>query len=169
MVNNKKSDRYDDTNPEQKQNMMRRALEAATYSPALRGKVGIAVVVYDKSSDNYFTQMAYNGFPNGIHRIKCETDAPSIEESHTLPEVLHAEEMLVTDAAREGWSLNKGKAFITRTPCKKCASCLVNAGIKKLYYFSEHPHGDGLPILKEAGVKVEKLNFEQDILEEKYL
>lgn len=167
MVN--KSDVYDDNDLHCKKTMMCRTLSSATFSTALRGKVGISVVTYNKEEDEYYIQNAWNGFPEGIKRVKCETDAPSIEESRTLPEVLHAEEMLVTDAAREGWDLKDGIAFITRTPCKKCASCLVNAGIKKLYYFSEHPHGDGLPILKEAGVKVEKLNFEQDILEEKYL
>lgn len=143
---------------------MEDALKAATMSYGLRGKVGIVAV-----DDEYDEWEAHNGLPEKLPRTKCEDDAPTIEESHTLPEVLHAEEMLVCDMARMGGNLNGATIYITRTPCKKCAAHLVQAGIKRLYYFSEHPHGDGLPILEEAGIPVEKLNFEQNILEEKYL
>lgn len=143
---------------------MEDALRAATISHGLRGKVGILAVTLDNDE-----AVAWNGLPEDIPRTKCETDAPTIEESHTLPEVLHAEEMLVCNAAKEGESLYGAVVYITRTPCKKCAAHLVQAGIKRLYYFSEHPHGDGLPILKEAGIPYEKLTFKQDILEEKYL
>lgn len=142
---------------------MKDALRAATHSHGLRGKVGIYAVTLDNEFE------AWNGLPKDIPRTKCETEAPTIEEAHTLPEVLHAEEMLVCNAAREGESLYGAVIYITRTPCKKCAAHLVQAGIKRLYYFSEHPHGDGLPILKEAGIPYEELNFEQDILEDKYL
>lgn len=146
-----------------KKGYMEDALRAATNSHGLRGKVGILAVTLD---DEY---TAWNDLPDNLPRTKCETEAPTIEESHTLPEVLHAEERLVCDMARMGESLYGAVVYITRTPCKKCAAHLVQAGIKRLYYFSEHPHGDGLPILEEAGIPVEKLNFKQDILEEKYL
>lgn len=141
---------------------MEEALEAATWSNALRGKIGVVAV---KNGEE--TARAENDLPMGLGRTKCETDAPTVEESHTLPEVLHAEEMLVCSCDYD--DLKDADIYITRTPCKHCAAHLVQAGIKKLYYFSEHPHGDGLPILKEAGIPTEKLTFEQDILEEKYL
>lgn len=143
---------------------MEKALETALHSHALRGKVGIVAVLPDESEC-----LAWNDLPEDLNRTKCETDAPTIEESHTLPEVLHAEEMLVCDAARYGDTLEDAVVYITRTPCKKCAAHLLQAGIKKLYYFSVHPHGDGLPILEEAGIPTEQLTFEQNILEEKYL
>lgn len=150
-------------NNELKIGYMEDALRAATNSHGLRGKVGIYAVTLDEEFS------AWNDLPDDLPRTKCETEAPTIEESHTLPEVLHAEERLVCDCARMGESLYGAVVYITRTPCKKCAAHLVQAGIKRLYYFSEHPHGDGLPILEEAGIPVEKLNFKQDILEEKYL
>lgn len=143
---------------------MEDALRAATKSHGLRGKVGILAVTLDNDEIE-----AWNDLPDDIPRTKCETDAPTIEESHTLPEVLHAEERLVCEAAKCDGGLYGAVVYITRTPCKKCAAHLVQAGIKRLYYFSEHPHGDGLPILEEAGIPTEKLNFKQDILEEKYL
>lgn len=172
-----KSSNYKSTT-EQNLKAMRNALRLATGSRAERGKVGIFAIIPKYSKDetkvtNWYQDGAYNGLPERItfrtERTKCETDAPTVEESHTLPEVLHAEEMLVSNCARDGETLRDAIVFITRTPCKKCAACLVQAGIKKLYYFSVHPHGDGLPILEEAGIPTEKLTFDQDILEEKYL
>lgn len=147
-----------------KESWMLDALDAATSSPALRGKVGLVVV---KNGELMFR--ICNQIPGKLGRDKCETDAPTIEEAHTLPEVLHAEEAAVSYAALLGVSLVGAEIYITRTPCKHCASHLIMADIGKLYYFSEHPHGDGLPLLEEAGIPYEKVNFEQDILPEKYL
>lgn len=172
-----RSNNYKDTE-EQNYRAMEQALRLATHSHAERGKVGIFAIIPKYGRDgikitNWYMDGAWNDLPERIiwrtERTKCETDAPTVEESHTLPEVLHAEEMLVSNCARDGETLYNATVFITRTPCTKCAAHLIQAGIKKLYYFSEHPHGDGLPLLEEAGIPTEKLNFEQNILEEKYL
>lgn len=143
---------------------MELALQVATGSNAERGKIG--VVAY---RDGRLVGVGVNKLPDNLPRTKCETDAPTVEESHTLPEVLHAEESLICNAAFLGESLLGSEVYITRTPCKHCAAHLAQTGINKLYYFSEHPHGDGLPILEEAGIPTEKVNFEQNILEDKYL
>ena len=130
-----------------KEVFMKEALRSANMSFGERGKVGIVATLKDGS-----VIKTCNNLPHVLGRAKCETEAPTIEEAHTLPEVLHAEEMLVCDVAKSEHTLEGADIYITRTPCKKCASHLVQAGINKLYYFSEHPHGDGLPILGEAGI-----------------
>lgn len=145
---------------------MREALDAGSYSHAVRGKIGIVAV---KDGEEIIS--ACNTLPQLILKLrtKCETDAPTIEESHTLPEVLHAEEELICRAMLYGKSLEASTVYITRTPCKHCAAHLAEVGVRELVYFSEHPHGDGLPILDEAGIKYRQVNFEQEIIPEEYL
>lgn len=151
------------------QALMEIALLAAKKSYGKRGKVGIVAVKLNENNEIIQQASACNGLPKNLHRTKCETDAPTVEESHTLPEVLHAEENLICNLCSNDQDLKEAICFITRTPCKHCAAHLVACGIKKLFYFSEHPHGDGLPILEEAGVQVQQLSFKQNILEDKYL
>ena len=138
------------------------AITTAALSHAERGKVGIVAV-----KDNRIIAQGYNGRPAGLDN-KCEFD----DIDKTKPDVLHAEENLAAWAAREGIQLKGSECYITRTPCRNCAAILVQCGITKLYWLTEHPHGDGLPLLTEAGIPHEqldlgnKINFE---LPEKYL
>lgn len=130
------------------------AMTTAGLSHADRGKVGIVAV-----KDNRILAQGYNGRPTGLNN-KCEFD----DIDKTRPEVLHAEENLAAWAGREGIALKGSTAYITRTPCLNCAAILVQLGITKLYYLFEHPHGNGLPLLDEAGIPHEKLYIPEDLL-----
>lgn len=137
------------------------AILTANLSHAERGKVGIVAVRGDR-----IVAHGYNGMPSGMNN-KCEFD----DVDKTKPEVLHAEENLAAWAARKGIPLENTDVYITRTPCLNCAAILVQCGISKLYYAYEHPHGNGLRLLDEAGIPYERVDVPEDWqlrIEEKY-
>lgn len=141
-------------------NYMIEALHCGSASVAERGKVGIVAALKDGTEVG-----DHNHVPRLMKNKKCEFD----DIDKTKPEVLHAEEALVAQCCNTGKSLVGATVYITRTPCKNCAAILAEAGITRLFWFSEHPHGDGLPVLEECGVECHQLNFPQDIIQEKYL
>lgn len=46
--------------------------------------------------------------------------------------IIHAEMAAINKAAREGFSVSGGSAFITCHPCGSCASILIDVGIKRV-------------------------------------
>ena len=78
---------------------------------------------------------------------------------------LHAEQMAIHDAEEKGHSTNGAKAFITLEPCNHfgrtppCTEALLWAGISEVVIAHGDPNplvrGDGVSVLKEAGIKVE--------------
>jgi len=42
----------------------------------------------------------------------------------------------------------------------QCAKMIINSGIKKIYYFKDYPDELSMELLKEAGVELIRLDFE---------
>lgn len=111
-----------------------------SYDPRL--KVGAIIV----SSDN--TQMLSVGY-NGNYR-----GGPNKHES-TEPGAsgfIHAE---INALLKCDFNFPKKKhMYVTHSPCRMCAKCIINGGIASVFY--DHPYRDtsGLDLLREAGVEV---------------
>ena len=71
---------------------------------------------------------------------------------------VHAEQNVITDAARRGISVRGATAYITHYPCIHCAKIMAAAGIKTIKYLHDY-HNDELvaEIFREAGIDVVKL------------
>jgi len=83
-------------------------------------KVGCVVVSYD----NTILSTGYNGLP------RCVRDLPErMERPAKYLWTAHAEENAVAQAARKGISLNGSTAYVTHSPCCRCARALIQAGI----------------------------------------
>ncbi|MEN8253597.1 MAG: deaminase [Patescibacteria group bacterium] len=67
---------------------------------------------------------------------------------------IHAEAMVIAEAAKKGTSLDGTSLYVSTFPCPICAKQIAHAGIKKLYYFSGYSLTDGVNVLKDAGVKL---------------
>lgn len=156
--------RTPERDPRTDEHFMKMAILETELCVAERGRVGIVATRKDK-----ILATAHNQRPDAVRNKTCEY--PDIDK--TLPSVLHAEESLVADCANRGISLVGADVYITRTPCQNCAAILIQAGIKRLFYLTMHPHGDGLPLLYEAGVDVINLGGQSNKveyeLEAKYL
>ena len=78
---------------------------------------------------------------------------------------LHAEQMAIHDAEEKGHSTNGSTAYITLEPCNHfgrtppCTEALLWAGVSEVIIAHGDPNplvrGDGVSVLKEAGIKVE--------------
>ena len=78
---------------------------------------------------------------------------------------LHAEQMAIHDAEERGHSTNGATAYITLEPCNHfgrtppCTEALLWAGISEVIIAHGDPNplvrGDGVSVLKEAGIRVE--------------
>ena len=96
---------------------------AATKSKDPSTKVGCIIA----SEDKVVLSSGYNGLPIGV------ADEPSrMERPEKYLWTAHAEENAVALAARVGSRLKGGTAFVTHTPCSRCARSLIQAGITKV-------------------------------------
>lgn len=134
--------------------------QVATRATCLRRKVG-AIIVKDKR----ILTTGYNGAPRGVKSCleigKCmrqELGVPS-GQRHEICRALHAEQNAIIQAAYHGVQIEGSDIYSTTQPCVLCAKMLINAGIKKIYYYEEYPDELALELLKEAGVELIKLDF----------
>jgi dCMP deaminase len=73
--------------------------------------------------------VGYNGFPKNI-----SDDLNRLIDREKKYEItVHAEVNAVTTAALHGVSTEGASAYITFSPCSRCASVLINAGITAVY------------------------------------
>ncbi len=70
---------------------------------------------------------------------------------------IHAEASVIAQAAKEGISLNGTEMYVTTFPCPPCAKLIAESGIKTLYFSDGYGVLDGQNVLKNAGVKLVKV------------
>lgn len=81
--------------------------------------------------------------------------------SFELSKFIHAEAMIIAEAAKRGVSLEDTILYVTTFPCPVCAKSIAVSGIKKVYYKEGYALLDAADILKTYGVEliqVENLN-----------
>lgn len=72
---------------------------------------------------------------------------------------IHAEAILIAEAAKQGISLQDAELLVTTFPCPVCAKQIAYSGIKKLYFIEGYSVLDGERILKDNSIKIEKLEI----------
>nr|AIA11421.1 Cytidine and deoxycytidylate deaminase zinc-binding region [uncultured bacterium] len=73
---------------------------------------------------------------------------------------MHAEPILIGDAARKGEALNGADLYVTTFPCPPCAMLIAHSGIKRLFYAEGYAVLDGERVLKANNVELIKVNVE---------
>ena len=94
----------------------------------------------------------------------AEGDPRDFVKAGTQSEIataLHAEQALVSEAARQGISLEGCDVYLSVFPCPVCAKLLAYAGIRRCYYSTGHASLDGERILNEKGVKIIHVELEK--------
>lgn len=129
----------------------------ATRSTCLRRQVG-AVLVKDKR----ILATGYDGAPSGVthcEEVGCLRDELKIPsgERHELCRALHAEQNAIIQAAKMGVNVAEATLYLTNQPCFICSKMIINAGVKEVIYGEGYPDSFARDILKEAGVKITKL------------
>ena len=133
------------------------AYEQAEKSVCLRAKVGAIIV-----KDGLVVAQGYNNVVGGVRPCKeigCLRDELGIP-SGTRREVCRnicAEQLAISEAARNGVELDGGIAYITTYPCHICAKLLVSSGISEIIYDKDYPDELSKNFLEEAGTNIRKL------------
>jgi len=70
---------------------------------------------------------------------------------------VHAEQNVITFAAKNGISTKDTTLYITLSPCKTCAKLIVQAGISRVVYKNDYRDNEGIEFLKKCKVKCQKL------------
>lgn len=128
----------------------------STRSTCTRRKIG-AIVVKDKQ----VLSTGYNGAPRGLTHcldIGCLRDELDIASGtrHEICRAVHAEQNAIVQCARHGVSTKSGILYVNVNPCKICAKLIINAGISRVVYKSEYSDSEGIELLREAGVQVDR-------------
>ena len=124
-----------------------------------RRKVG-AIIVKDKQ----IVSTGYNGTPTGVKNCeeggcaRCASDAPSGTALEKCA-CCHAEENAIVQAARHGMSTEGATLYTTFTACTQCAKMIINAGIKRVVAEQQYPDDLGTKLLKEAGIKLDRISY----------
>jgi dCMP deaminase len=108
-------------------------------------KVG-AVLINNESGAIIAT--GYNGFVRGANDEALPNTRPDKYEY-----ILHAEQNLISNAARHGISMKDSTLVCTLSPCKLCMRMLINCGITKVV--ARDLYKDFNEILQMQDVKVE--------------
>lgn len=70
-----------------------------------------------------------------------------------ISSALHAEQVIITEAARKGIKLEGANIYLTTFPCPVCAKLIAYSGIKRCYFTEGHASFDGEDVLAANGVE----------------
>ena len=121
----------------------------AQNSYCKRRQVGALLV-----KDKMIISDGYNGTPSGFEN-NCED-----ENNRTFPYVLHAEANAITKVAKSNNSSDGATLYVTSSPCLECSKLIIQAGIKRVIFYDNYHHDDGIILLKNANIEVVQVNLE---------
>lgn len=133
------------------------AYEQAEKSSCFRAKVGAVLV-----KDGLVVAQGYNNMTGGINdcaEVGCIREKLNIP-SGTRREVCRAicaEQLAISEAARNGIKLDGSIAYITTFPCHICAKLLVSSGVSEIVYDKDYPDELSKNFLAEAGTKIRQI------------
>lgn len=117
-------------------------------SYAKRLKVGAIIV-----KDQMIISDGYNGTPRGFQNF-CEDN-----NGNTHPYVLHAEANAITKVAQSTNSSKDATLYTLVSPCVECSKLIIQAGIKRVVYAEEYRITEGIYLLRQAGIVVDKIEL----------
>ncbi|NJO88896.1 MAG: hypothetical protein HC831_08025 [Chloroflexia bacterium] len=72
---------------------------------------------------------------------------------------VHAEQALISEAARNGIKLTDIDVYISLQPCVHCAKLLAALGPNNIFYVKEYDRGskDSISLINQAGIIIQKI------------
>ncbi len=104
------------------------------------------------ATHNKIVPLIYTYFYEGDPRSQFKKGV-NIDSSLSL----HAEQGLITTAARKGIPLDGAEMMVTDFPCPICAKLIAYSGIKRIYYLKGYAMLDGERILRDKDVEICKI------------
>jgi len=131
---------------------MRLALEAATRATCDRARVGCVI-----AKNHMLIATGYNGSVSGDDH--CDDVGHLMVDGHCIRTV-HAEANALIQSARLGHSCDGAEIYVTHCPCYICVKTLLQAGIKRIYYYNEYrPDQNTIKLLAKKGVQMSQITL----------
>ncbi len=127
---------------------LRRAEVVAENSPDAETKVGSVLI--SKATHSVISE-GYNGFIRGADDDRLPKTRPDKYDF-----VLHAEENLIANAARNGVQTNETFIVQTISPCVRCARLLYQSGIDTVFYANWYSGSDRIKELDDLKLQFTK-------------
>jgi len=151
-----------DNRPSWDEYFMNIAEVVASRATCDRGRSGCVV-----ARNKQILSTGYVGSPMGVahcdevgHELHTVINDDGSESKHCV-RTTHAEQNVITQAARLGIKLEGATLYTKMVPCYICAKILINAGIKRVVSSKDyHASKRSKEVFKEAGVLLEILNNE---------
>ena len=107
-------------------------------------KLGALIVTTDNTQ---VLSLGYNGNAAGLSNVP-QSEAPGCSG------LLHAE---INALLKMDYNNPKDKVmYLTLSPCVNCAIAIINSGIKKVVFKEQYRNIDGINLLKDANIVVER-------------
>jgi len=132
--------------------MMEKAYKEARKSGDWWRQIGAVLVKGRKIIARSYNQ----GSPtdNAPYQVGSIRDFFKAGEKQELSPTIHAEQKIISEAARNGIRIKDTSLYLTHFPCSLCAKLIVWSGIKKLYFSEGASNLDGKKILESAGIDI---------------
>ena len=126
-------------------------------STCIRTKVGAVIV-----KDGAIISQGYNNVTGGIDdcdKVGCIRDILHIPhgERREICRAICAEQVAITEAARNGIKLDGATIYTTTYPCYICSKLIASSGISEIIYDEEYSDEFSKQFLEEAGIDVRKI------------
>ncbi len=136
---------------------MQKAYEQAEKSDCPRAKIGCVLV-----KDGKIISQGYNNVVGGIEgciKMGCIRDKMNIPhgQRREVCRAICAEQLAVSEAARNGISIDGSVAYVTTFPCHICAKLLSSSGVKRIMYDNDYPDELSKNFMMEAGIEAIKI------------
>lgn len=144
------------TEDEAHQTLLSQAVEAASHAADWWRQVG-ALIARDGTP---LLPPAFNKHLPVDDIVNWEGDPRSWLDAGQSPDLvtsIHAEQALISAAAKAGIPLKGADLYVTTFPCPVCAKMVAAAGFKRCFFKDGYSQLDGARVLKAAGVQLIKI------------
>jgi dCMP deaminase len=141
------------------QYFMVQALLLSLRSTCERLSVGATLV-----RNNRIIAGGYNGSVSGD--VHCLDEGCYVVDDHCV-RTIHAEMNAILQCAKLGIPTDGSVIYVTHFPCLSCTKMLLQAGVKKIYYYQDYrndPYAERL--FKQVGVTVEQVTLDEKYFQE---
>jgi dCMP deaminase len=109
-------------------------------------------------SENKFKTIGYCKYCSEkiYEKIGNEETIPLLKFKVTNDLTLHAEQNVITFAAKNGIKTDGTTIYVTAAPCKQCSKLIAQSGIERVVYATPYRDTTGINFLEKIGIKVEK-------------
>lgn len=131
---------------------MKEAYKEAEKSSDWWRQIGAVLVKNRKIIARSYNQGVPND--NTPYQLGSIRDFFKAGEKQDFSPTIHAEQKLISEAAKNGIQLQGTTLYLTHFPCSVCAKLIAYSGIKNLYFSEGASNLDGKKILELVGVKI---------------